>query len=850
MTDKKKTDTERAIAALQGKPSAPTAELMHTDDYANVVSGLGGPPDKGQYTHFQEQPRLTPNELNVWYEQDALASRIVDRLPDDATREGFKLIGEDKSFDWKSVQSELEDLDALNAVADGWRWARLQGGALIILAVNDGRTYDKPLDLSRARRLVGIQIVESTFVQPIGFVAGLGSRAFRLPTHYMINVAHGGDKARKIHRSRVIRLDGMKIAPSHQIQNGGWGPSILQRVATQLKQLGEVMGYSRSIAHNISVPVLQVKGLRTALKGDAKTQGQVARMFETIRLTMDNIHILPLDKEDSLGESKRDITGLERLINKFVDGLVRATDMPRTILLGEQPGGLGSSSDSEIRSWYDHVHAKQRLVLTPVINRLLEVVLAIRANRGEVVPSEWQVEWNQLWQPTAQEMSATGLALAQTRQIYFSIGGMSAAEIRKRLEDEGEIEDATAVVPPPPVQVSTGSPPGGSGSLLSASADDEDLTAPPSEAPMPEDLCSVREAAQACGVPTRTLSLMCERGQLAFWQFGSRKQVSLAEVSEVGRRIDAGEGGLGQGFPKARAEALELKYGRLNEIALREAKRKVIPAIISGSDGAVEDAVEKVQEVVDRRFGDDVVEKIADEEAESLTAEHGVIFFAALGVAIGSKIVGGDTGAEAIPKGPILPPPGVLGAAGDLPGRGTLGVRLNVNPQLFASEFTTESVALIGELRAGIREGLSDAIVRAKQFGGTPEETATRLLKQWEKNGVPSRLPINRVKANGERVLISTEKHSRVVALDQINKLQGKLNQTRQEAAGITEFIWRTQGDDRVRPEHEAINGQKFTWADGAPGQGLPSEPVQCRCHAEPVVNKGQIELSDNFVEL
>ncbi|GAG01953.1 unnamed protein product, partial [marine sediment metagenome] len=89
---------------------------MRADDYANAVTGLGGPPDKGQYTFFQRQPELTPEELFDWYEQDALAARVIDRLPDDATREGFVLTGKDESFDWNGLQSELEDLDVLNVV--------------------------------------------------------------------------------------------------------------------------------------------------------------------------------------------------------------------------------------------------------------------------------------------------------------------------------------------------------------------------------------------------------------------------------------------------------------------------------------------------------------------------------------------------------------------------------------------------------------------------------------------------------------------------------------------------------------------------------------------------------------
>ncbi|MCK5495763.1 MAG: hypothetical protein KAI80_05080, partial [Hyphomicrobiaceae bacterium] len=81
----------------QKKQDADGVSIARPDDYANAVTGLGGPPDKSQGTFFQAQPRLQAQELHLWYEQDALAARLVDRLPDDATREGFTLTGEDES---------------------------------------------------------------------------------------------------------------------------------------------------------------------------------------------------------------------------------------------------------------------------------------------------------------------------------------------------------------------------------------------------------------------------------------------------------------------------------------------------------------------------------------------------------------------------------------------------------------------------------------------------------------------------------------------------------------------------------------------------------------------------------
>lgn len=75
------------------------------------------------------------------------------------------------------------------------------------------------------------------------------------------------------------------------------------------------------------------------------------------------------------------------------------------------------------------------------------------------------------------------------------------------------------------------------------------------------------------------------------------------------------------------------------------------------------------------------------------------------------------------------------------------------------------------------------------------------------------------------------------IANDQIGKLYGELNQVRQEALGVTGYIWRTVNDNRVREEHADREGEHFEW-DDPPAEdaydGHPGTPINCRCWAEP----------------
>lgn len=101
----------------------------------------------------------------------------------------------------------------------------------------------------------------------------------------------------------------------------------------------------------------------------------------------------------------------------------------------------------------------------------------------------------------------------------------------------------------------------------------------------------------------------------------------------------------------------------------------------------------------------------------------------------------------------------------------------------------------------------------------------------------------------------ATEGHARLIARDQIGKISARLTESRQTAAGIPGYIWRTQLNRRVRGNPgglwpDAINphwdqeGKFFTWQDGwkAPdGRTLhPGEDFQCQCFAEAATNVSQ----------
>lgn len=80
-----------------------------------------------------------------------------------------------------------------------------------------------------------------------------------------------------------------------------------------------------------------------------------------------------------------------------------------------------------------------------------------------------------------------------------------------------------------------------------------------------------------------------------------------------------------------------------------------------------------------------------------------------------------------------------------------------------------------------------------------------------------------------------TKSKAALLARDQTLKLNGQITRQRQQADGITQYIWTTSGDSRVRPSHKALDGSIQSW-DVPPPPGHPGEDYQCRCTAFPVL--------------
>lgn len=98
------------------------------------------------------------------------------------------------------------------------------------------------------------------------------------------------------------------------------------------------------------------------------------------------------------------------------------------------------------------------------------------------------------------------------------------------------------------------------------------------------------------------------------------------------------------------------------------------------------------------------------------------------------------------------------------------------------------------------------------------------------------------------------DSHAALIARDQVLKTNGLLTAHRQQAAGVVEYTWSSSRDERVRPDHAALDGTTQHWGnppivDKRTGRRAdPGGDFQCRCVAIPVLPDfaGDFDASDD----
>ena len=412
-----------------------TANRIRKDGWANLFTGLGTKADKSKHTVNKLRGIVIDEELENIYADDGLGAKIVDLLPEDMLKQGWKYTFQNEKEGMEDLSAKYDEvLDSVKIhakISQAFKWARLYGGSIIVIGAYDGQDLDQPLIVRKIRTFESLRVVARPNIQfgTMEFQTDPNKPRFGEVEYYPITFRVGNTfQTARVHYSRVIEFHGIEVPNTGKsvIPNEYryWGLPCLQRIRDRLGDLGTAFGSLSNLMQEITVGKYKFKDLADILSTKDGSKLMQNRL-QTMDLMKSVFHSVLMDAEDEYVRDTLSLGGVSDVLYQFFTVISAGTGYPMTRLFGVSPAGLNATGDSDTYAYYDMVRAKQQLELKPVLNRLVGIV------------SEWmgwempEIEFNPLEQMTEKEQAEleekkanTEKTKAETYQAYIDMGIM------------------------------------------------------------------------------------------------------------------------------------------------------------------------------------------------------------------------------------------------------------------------------------------------------------------------------------------------------------------------------------------------------------------------------------------
>lgn len=397
-------------------------DLMRADGWYNVLSSIGRAGlDKTESTTYQADPVLDDQLLTALYVGDGLAKKIINLPAEDMVREWLEI---ENDPDHRIID-ELDRLRADRHILQAIKWARLYGGSILLMGVQDGRELSEP----RAESVRGIDWLKVYPESRVNISTADVVKDPRSPFFDEVELfpvqPYGGGVTR-VHRTRALVFNGERVprdALSITTQEIYWGVSELQGVWNRLRNFGAIEKGIGNTMMELIVTVYKLMGLDTKLSmpnGD----DQVLSRLAVINAAKSMINAVVVDSNEDFSRGTATMGGVAEVIDRFMMVISGIVGIPVTRLWGRSPAGMNATGEGDLTNYYDTIKARQRSWLRPAIQPLVDIIASYVGVEG---PNT--IKFNSPWQMTDKETVDMRLVQAKIDKLYIENGVLRPEEV-------------------------------------------------------------------------------------------------------------------------------------------------------------------------------------------------------------------------------------------------------------------------------------------------------------------------------------------------------------------------------------------------------------------------------------
>ncbi len=347
-----------------------------SDGYANMLNKYGTPQDNSTAYRFQSEGPVPDTLLTQHYEENGLFAKIIDAPAEEAIKHGFDLDVENPD----AVQLLDDALDALEwteKAATAIKWARLYGGSVIVMLIDDGGGLEEPLDRAAIKGIDGIQVYERAIVQPDWTAALYG-----LPQYYNVSSISGYFT---VHASRcLVFKNGILPEYTTNAQYRFWGQPEYIRIRNELRECSTAHGLGVKLLDRSVQAIYAMKGLAELMETEAG-EDIVLRRMQLIDKARGILNSMAIDADGESYDFKSvTFAGVKDIIDTTCNMLSAVTSIPQTILFGRSPAGMNATGQGDLENYYNLCERIQKMMLYGNLKTLTEVIFSAACAKGDL----------------------------------------------------------------------------------------------------------------------------------------------------------------------------------------------------------------------------------------------------------------------------------------------------------------------------------------------------------------------------------------------------------------------------------------------------------------------------------
>jgi uncharacterized protein len=323
--------------------------------------------------------------LSYLYACHGIVQTLIDQPVDDAFRPGFKILSDQlNEDDIKELQAYLERENIINTIGQTVIWSRLYGGAGLV--INAGQKADEELDKNKINKNTPLsfydadlwELCDSSNVSPNQSVKSINE----IPYNYY---------GVRLHRSKVLRINGKKAPSFIRPKLRGWGMSEIERIIRSINQYLKNQDLIFQLLDEAKIDVYKIKNYTSSIASQGGTD-LINRRIQAANAIKNFSHALTLDREDDYSQKQISFAGLAEIFKEIRIQVASDLKIPMTKLFGLSASGF-NAGDDDIENYNGMVEAEIR---GKVKHLILDVLELCCLKLFEFTPDDMTIEFEPL----------------------------------------------------------------------------------------------------------------------------------------------------------------------------------------------------------------------------------------------------------------------------------------------------------------------------------------------------------------------------------------------------------------------------------------------------------------------